>query len=206
MTPKGGGITISRVVAGPSLRARKKEATRHAIATVALDLFERRGFAATTVDDVAAAAGVSARTFFRYFASKEEVVFADQAERLDALTECLRSQPPGPVRTRLAGAVVGFAAWIEQGERQGTLARSRIIRDDEALLARTLLVARTWEEVLAAAVAADAGRAEPGLPDRALANAAVGALMVAMREWRATGPAGGLAPLARHAFDTLGWS
>lgn len=60
------------------LRARRRDATLREIHEVALDLFERNGFEATTVDEVAAAAGVSSRTFFRYFPTKEDCVLFDR--------------------------------------------------------------------------------------------------------------------------------
>jgi AcrR family transcriptional regulator len=77
------------------LRERKKERTRRAISDAALDLFEARGFDATTVDDIAAAADVSARTFFRYYASKDEAVFERADDVRDAFRALLAVRPQG---------------------------------------------------------------------------------------------------------------
>ncbi|MFH2071969.1 MAG: TetR family transcriptional regulator, partial [Actinomycetota bacterium] len=75
------------------LRARKKLRTRQTIERVALDLFERHGFTATTIEEIAAAADIAPRTFFHYFPSKEDVVTADYTSRLQQIVAALQTGP-----------------------------------------------------------------------------------------------------------------
>jgi transcriptional regulator GlxA family with amidase domain len=83
----------------PGLRERKKARTREAIVDAALALFERKGFDATTIEDIAAAADVSPRTFFRYFDSKVDLVLAKNHEKNHGLGELIAERPAdeGPV-------------------------------------------------------------------------------------------------------------
>lgn len=76
----------------PGLRERKKAATREAIQRHAMRLFREQGYAATTVDQIAAAAEVSPATFFRYFPAKEDVALYDAYDPRFVAT--LREQPP----------------------------------------------------------------------------------------------------------------
>jgi len=75
------------------LRERKKAATREALHEAALRLFAERGYRATTVTDIAAAADVSERTFFRYFRSKEDVALQDVGRLLPRLEQAIRERP-----------------------------------------------------------------------------------------------------------------
>lgn len=119
------------------LRERKKGRTRDAIRDAAHDLFVEHGFAGTTVDDIAAAADVSPRTFFRYFTSKEEVLFSRFDETLDLLREFLDQRPPGEsVGDALRAASAEFATL--GGSVGDDRAAFDIFRASEALHARYL--------------------------------------------------------------------
>jgi AcrR family transcriptional regulator len=84
-----------------SLRERKRVRTRQALIDAAAELFERRGYDGTTIADVAAAADVSTRTFFSYFASKEEVLFPDADARVNAALTAIDERRPGEQPTQI---------------------------------------------------------------------------------------------------------
>lgn len=92
--------SASRVtVVTRGLRDRKKAQTRLAICGAALELFERQGFESTTVEDIADAANVSSRTFFRYFDSKMDVILTQKGEDEESLRDLMMARPPeeGPL-------------------------------------------------------------------------------------------------------------
>ncbi|RAY13485.1 TetR family transcriptional regulator [Actinomadura craniellae] len=99
-------------------RERKKLRTREALISSAFELFARKGFEATTVEEIADAVDVSSRTFFRYFASKEDVALTFQEEQHAALLAALAARPADePIMTALRRTVVGIARACEQGEQ-----------------------------------------------------------------------------------------
>ncbi|WP_328317397.1 TetR family transcriptional regulator [Streptomyces sp. NBC_00388] len=101
---------------GPGLREQKKAATRLALQRAALRMFEENGFAGTTVRDIAAAAGVTERTFFRYFPSKEDLVFGEIADLLPPLRDEILARPAGePPLTVVLNALLALG-----GKRPGT--------------------------------------------------------------------------------------
>ncbi|MFI6009244.1 TetR family transcriptional regulator [Streptomyces sp. NPDC051243] len=77
-----------------TLRERKKQRTREALLRTALELFTTQGYDNTTVDDIADAVDVSQRTFFRYFAGKEEAALALQEMTVAHFLEAVRARPP----------------------------------------------------------------------------------------------------------------
>src|SRR5579862_1272037 len=78
----------------PSLRERKKLATRRALQRFALDLVAERGYSKVTIEDIAEAADVSPRTFFNYFPSKEAALLGADPERMEGMRRRLVDEPP----------------------------------------------------------------------------------------------------------------
>jgi len=81
--------------AAPTLRERKRDRTRRALVDAAADLFEQRGYDGTTVADIADAAEIGTRTFFSYFASKEELLFPESDARVAAALAAIANRQPG---------------------------------------------------------------------------------------------------------------
>ncbi|WP_367048985.1 TetR family transcriptional regulator [Streptomyces sp. Je 1-332] len=96
------------------MRERKKQRTRDALLRAALELFTTKGYEETTVDEIAEAVDVSQRTFFRYFANKQEAAFAVQEMVEQRFVEALRERPADETPfVALRGAVIG--AWDAMG-------------------------------------------------------------------------------------------
>lgn len=188
----------------PSLRATKKQRTRSEIERVALDLFEARGFDGTTIDDIAAAADISPRTFFHYFPSKEDVVLADYALRLNRIVAALQDRPPDESPWQgLRGAFLGVGADYET-ERHQLLRRFRIIQSTPSVAARNLQLQMSWEDAVTAAVTdwLDADAIEDIRP-RLLASTALAAMRVSLGRWLADGGKSRLPDHIELCFDLL---
>ena len=186
------------------LRERKKEATRRALLSAANGLFRRKGFEATTIDEICEEVGISRRTFFRYFASKEALVFPRRTERLERLLGMLRAAPhdESPIATLRKTAFV-FAA--EYGEHRVQLvAQQKVIESSPALLAKEREIDRAWEAAMAQAFRERAGPGHASeLRARVLAGAAIGVIRATMRHWFATEGKADLASLGKEALDCL---
>lgn len=170
------------------MRDRKKRRTREAIAAAALRLFTDRGFRETTVPEIAAAADISPRTFFRYFATKEDAALADHERRLAAVNDALAAgRPEEPVTAPVRRAVLAMLDEIAAKPAEG-LARARIVFTEPSVLARSLELQAVYEDVIAREVAARLGAdADVDPRSRAVAGAALGALRAAMRQWVGSG-------------------
>ena len=123
---------------GPGLRERKKLRTRQAIATAALRLFAERGYEETTIADIAAAADVSPRTFFSYFPSKEDVIFAEIDDRLAEVAERLRPTPGETPMATIRRSIVDVLEAVVAEHRDYGPVQVALILERPALRARAL--------------------------------------------------------------------
>ncbi|MCA2203209.1 TetR family transcriptional regulator [Streptomyces sp. SMS_SU21] len=176
----------------PGLRERKKQRTRDALVRAALELIAARGYEGTTVDDIAAAVDVSQRTFFRYFASKEEVALFVPRLAEQRIAEAVRARPrdEAPLET-LRRAVLD--SWDAINGAVGELVPLelhmrvyRVIESTPALLAAHLRRAAELEEELAGIIAEREGLDVDTDPrPRILVAAFGGVIRVAERRWSA---------------------
>jgi AcrR family transcriptional regulator len=166
------------------LRERKKARTRAAIREHALRLFREQGYAATTVEQIAAAADVSPATFFRYFPTKEDVVLQDD---LDILTmDSLNAQPRdlNPIAAMRGAAASAYAAMTEQ-DLERLAETTRLTFSVPEVRARAVdELTRTIEQI-GGALAVRAGREPDDFAARVLAGALIGVIMAATIPWAA---------------------
>ncbi|WP_030291428.1 TetR/AcrR family transcriptional regulator [Streptomyces katrae] len=183
-------MTDERPVPARGLRERKKRRTRDALVRAALLLFVEQGYERTTVDEITDVVDVSQRTFFRYFANKEEVAFAVQDLVESHFVAALRSRPPaeGPLEA-LRGAVLG--AWDTLDEAlcgvvpvDLYMRTYRLIESTPALLAVHLRRSTGLEERIARLIAEREGLDVDTDPRPRLAVAAFyGVMRVTGRLW-----------------------
>jgi AcrR family transcriptional regulator len=135
------------------LRETKKLATRQQIAGVGMRLFAMKGFDHVTVAEVAAEAGVSEKTVFNYFPTKEDIFFDEVPDRLRALTDAIRSRPEGTtVLESLRRMQLSEAPRLTS---PGFEVFARILESSPALLAKEVDVMARFSQVLAEALQED---------------------------------------------------
>jgi AcrR family transcriptional regulator len=158
------------------LRERKKAKTRVAIREAAMGLFDRQGFAATTVEQIAEAAEVSPSTFFRYFPTKEDVVLIDDYDPM--IADAIRRQPAAmhPVDA-LVEAMRSVFGSLTAEEWESERRRQKLFREVPELRARVLQQTVAVIELLGDVIAERAGLPAGNLSARVIAGAVVGVVL-----------------------------
>jgi AcrR family transcriptional regulator len=191
-------------MAPASLRERKKAATRVQLMNAALRLFAAQGFDDTTVDEIAAAADVAPRTFFRYFATKVDVLFADHPEEIALIRDTLaaRASDETVIDALRRAMLEGISKAVADPSR--FLTRSRLVASVPAANAHSRYLDSKFEDVIAEAVAADQRRGAPSdLQARVIARTAWGAACAARDIWVTSDAKRDPRTLVNEAFEIL---
>ncbi|MCP3403538.1 TetR/AcrR family transcriptional regulator [Bradyrhizobium sp. CCGB20] len=186
---------------GPGLRQRKLQETRERLTRGAMALFLERGFEATTIDDIAAAADVSRRSFFHYFASKEDVVAAWQEGAASALVAEVVARPAD--ESMLTAAENAIAAAVRRIDPAEAAAMSRLKRDNPALQARDQLKYEKLERALAEGLSQRARNKSDRLKARLVAMIATGAMRVGGESWIGEGVREKPEASVKRTFDAI---
>ncbi|WP_380285639.1 TetR family transcriptional regulator [Kitasatospora purpeofusca] len=185
-----------------SLRERKKLKTRQTIRREAYRLIAAQGYENTTVDQIAAAAEVSPSTFFRYFATKEDLVLTDEYD--PAMIDALLARPSDePFLRSCREALIGMIRYLLEHEREELLVRMRLVREVPSLRARMLDGANDPRQLYLTVLTRRAGVQEPTFAMRIAAAALAGATTEAVLQWAGSEGAEDIAELVDRTFAIL---
>src|ERR1700692_3269882 len=182
---------------------RRRATSRAELEQVAFALFAARGFDATTVDEIAAAAGIGRRTFFRYFPSKNDIPWGAFEDELERMRVRLKACPPEvPLMDAIRLALIDFnrvaPAQIPLHRR-----RMELILRVPTLLAPSTRRFAAWRAVIAEFAAERTGRDPDDLAPQAIAHAVLGVAVAAYEHWLDE-PSADLGTLLADAMRQLG--
>lgn len=185
-------------------RQRKRDRTRNALMQAALRLFRARGYDATTIEDITAAADVAPRTFFHYFASKDDVLFGGHEERREALIGRFRSEVEHhPVPEALRVSLLTIVDVFEE-DPDFFLRRAQLYTKEQPLRSAVLRVNEALVAGLTDALGEHLGLdPRSALAPRLVATLANGAMRCAIDTWVASEGRADLRSLAEQAFRAV---
>lgn len=184
----------------PSVLASKRDAVRAGLARVAIDLFARDGFEAVTIEEIARAAGISPRTFFRYFPSKDDIVLELASRLHDRLLNAFEERPEHETAVEALHRAYLVTSTVTPEDRDRVLRVGRILSASPAL--RSASYGRPWADGapivgrLAERMGADARDPRPRVIVAAMAA-------VATTEWHAWVDDGGIGDPAQRIDAAL---
>jgi AcrR family transcriptional regulator len=186
----------------PDWRQRKKNATRDRIRASALQLFGEQGYDATTVEQIAAAAGLSHMTFFRYFPTKEDVALSDS---YDPLLAGLIGQTPAtwPLTERIRSVLVQGLRQVYDADRDTLLAQNKLIVSTPALRERLWASQMDTQQLILQALDVGQPDPRPSFQDRVTVAACLAAATTAILTWVENNGTPDLPDLLEQAFDTI---
>jgi AcrR family transcriptional regulator len=195
---------------GNGAASRRAAAQRHQmrqeLAAAAMELFATQGYEETTVDQIAAAAGVARRTFFRYFRSKEEAIFPDHDETLVKVADLLAASDPAEHPIDVVCRGIKEVLRMYASAPAVSVARYRLIRQVPTLREREITVVARYERLFTRFLLGRFDGAERG-DDPMLAEVSAAAVVAAhnhvLRRWLRAGGKGDADAQLDHAFDVI---
>lgn len=164
---------------------RPSATSRGELERICLEIFSARGFDVTSVDEIAAAAGIGRRTFFRYFKSKNDAVWGEFDTQLEAFARWFAACPPEvPLVEAIRRGVLAFNSFDAQAA-ESLRTRMRLILSSPALQAYSTLRYAAWRAVVARFAATRTGGDPEDLVPRTLGHLALGAALSAYEQWLA---------------------
>lgn len=169
-----------------------------------MTLFENDGFEETTIADIADAAGISARTFYAYFDSKDDLVLADYSARLDRIIDHLDNRPSDESPWSAVRSAFEAVSRDYEEHSDWLLRRLRIMATTPSVFVRNLELQAGWESTLSVHLAQRMDAHSDDLEPRLLAATALAAMRSSMQQWLAGSRDVALPNLVLEAFDRLG--
>lgn len=185
-----------------SLRERKKLKTRQTIRREAYRLFSAQGFDSTTVEQIAAAAEISPATFFRYFATKEDLVLTDEYD--PAILAAVLRRPAGePFLESCRAVLLGMIRHLLAHDRDELVVRMRLVHEVPALRAGLHRAHDSPQELFLAVLTRRAGVEEPTYDMRVAAAVLAAATTEAVMRWAESNGQEDITALVDRAFELL---
>lgn len=192
-------------MATPTLWQRQRTAARAEISAVAMKLFLSQGFDATTIDQIVAAVGVSRRSFFRYFGTKEDIVLGDLVARGEIIAAAVAARPTSEEPWDALRAALQASQETTMPEPELGLALGRMLFETPSLHARLLEKHLRWQELLVPLIAVRLNHQDgsPTLRAAAIVASALACLDAASVAWVASDGATELAALYDEAVAAV---
>jgi mycofactocin system transcriptional regulator len=176
-------VPASPAVSGAGHPGRRRATSRAELEQAAFALFAAQGFDATTVDEIATAAGIGRRTFFRYFPSKNDIPWGAFEDELERMRVRLKACPPEvPLMDAIRVALIDFNR-VAPAQVPLHRRRMELILRVPTLLAHSTLRFTAWREVVAEFVAERTGRRPDDLAPQTIAHAVLGVAIAAYEHW-----------------------
>jgi AcrR family transcriptional regulator len=185
------------------MREIARDAVRSRISEVAIDLFDEHGFENVTVEQIAASAGISARSFHRYFTAKEDAVIAEPVGWGEYVRDQFAERPADePVWDGLRAAYESLLAMPGRDDARGKRAM-RVLGSTPTLRARNLEKHLVWARLLTPLVAERIGGPDAVLRAVAIVQASLSCFDIALTNWALDGTSTEPVTLLRTAFNAL---